>query len=210
MKKEYFILIGALIFAGFVFFKMKKNNKNTNNMNDEKGKKLTKEEESEITSSADESKNGNYDSKYNKLILNNFNKSGKNVGQRGNNPLNIRASYDKWQGERGLQIAGKNGKFTVFENLKYGTRAAFRLIKNYIKSGNNTINKIISKWAPSSDGNNTTNYINRVSKNTQIPREKVIDANDFETLKKIVAEMAIIETGIILKNDDLKYGFENS
>ena len=179
-------------------------------MNEEKGKTLTKEEEREITSSADESRNGNYDSKFNKLILNNFNKSGKNAGQRGNNPLNIRASYDKWQGERGIQIAGKNGKFVVFENLKYGTRAAFRLIRNYIKSGTNTINKIISKWAPSSDGNNTENYINRVSKNTQIPKDKVLEVNDFETLKKIIAEMAIIETGIILKQDELKYGFENS
>lgn len=208
MKKEYFILMGALLLAGFVFFKNRKKNKN--NMTEEKGRRLTAEEESEITSSADESKNGNYDSKFNKLILNNFNKSGKNAGQRGNNPLNIRASKDKWQGEKGLQIAGRNGKFVVFENLKYGTRAAFRLIKNYIKNGNNTINKIISKWAPSSDGNNTTNYINRVSKNTQIPKEKIIDGNDFETLKKMVAEMAIIETGIILKNDELKYGFENS
>lgn len=209
MKKEYLILIGSLLLAGFVFFKMKKNNKN-NTMNNEKGRQLTKEEESEITSSADESRNYNYDSKFNKLILNNYNKSGKNVGQRGNNPLNIRANRDKWQGEKGLQIAGTNGKFVVFENLKYGTRAAFRLIKNYIKSGNNTINKIITKWAPSSDGNNTTNYINRVAKNTQIPKEKIIETNDFETLKKIVAEMAIIETGIILKQDELKYGFENS
>lgn len=208
MKKEYFILIGSLLLAGLVFLKHKKNNKN--NMKEETGRQLTAEEESEITSSADESKNYNYDSKFNKLILNNYNKYGKNVGQRGNNPLNIRASRDKWQGEKGLQIAGKNGKFVVFDSLKYGTRAAFRLIKNYIKNGNNTINKIISKWAPSSDGNNTTNYINRVSNNTQIPKEKVIDSNDFETLKKIVAEMAIVETGIILKNDDLKYGFENS
>lgn len=210
MKKEYLILIGSLLLAGFVFFKMKKNNKNTTTMNNEKGRQLTKEEESEITSSADESRNYNYDSKFNKLILNNYNKSGTNVGQRGNNPLNIRASRDKWQGEKGLQIAGRNGKFVVFENLKYGTRAAFRLIKNYIKSGNNTINKIITKWAPSSDGNNTTNYINRVAKNTQIPKEKIIETNDFETLKKIVAEMSIIETGIILNDDELKYGFENS
>lgn len=208
MKKEYFILIGSLLLAGFVFFKNRKNNKK--NITEENGRQLTAEEESEITSSADESKNYNYDSKFKKLILNNYNKSGKNVGQRGNNPLNIRASRDKWKGEKGLQIAGKNGKFVVFENLKCGTRSAFRIIKNYIKSGNNTINKIITKWAPSSDGNNTSNYINMVAKNTQIPKDKVIEANDFETLKKIVAEMAIIETGIILKNDDLKYGFENS
>lgn len=74
-------------------------------------------------------------------------------GIRNNNPLNIRHSTNKWQG---MAPSQSDRAFVQFTARKYGYRAAFVLIRNYIGLHHaNTIGKIIARWAPSSDGNNT-------------------------------------------------------
>ena len=115
-------------------------------------------------------------------------------GIRNDNPLNIRHGKSQWVGMRKVQT---DKSFVQFVNRLMGYRAAFVLIRNYIKKGKDTIGKIIAKWAPSSDGNNTQSYINYVSKSTGIDASHVLKADDKDDLVNIVQSMAHMESGIV-------------
>lgn len=119
-------------------------------------------------------------------------------GIRNNNPLNIRRSRDKWQGMADRQT---DKAFVQFTDRKYGYRAAFIILKNYMKVDINTINRIIHRWAPSSDGNNTQSYIQFVSQTTDIPANRHLRFSDRNSLIALVRSMAQMESGII---EDIK------
>ena len=131
------------------------------------------------------------------------NPSGKNRGLKNNNPLNIRKSNDKFVGE--IQPSG-DAAFKQFESTKYGYRAAFRILNSYIKNGNNTIEKIVSRWAPSSDGNNTSSYIEHVEQRSGINRTKTIETEN-EKLR-IIQAMTQSETGIKPTLAELKEAYK--
>ena len=115
-------------------------------------------------------------------------------GIRNNNPLNIRHSKDKWQG-KALKQTDKS--FVQFKSRVYGYRAAFKILHTYITKGKDTIGKIIAKWAPSSDGNNTQSYINYVSRTTGINASHALRWEDKDDLVEVVRSMAHMESGII-------------
>lgn len=88
---------------------------------------------------------------------------------KNNNPLNIRYNdSNKWQG----QVANNNG-FCVFSTPEWGWRAAMKLANSHIRRGHNTIEKLITKWAPPSE-NDTAGYIRFVQR-------KVYEATDRAT-----------------------------
>ncbi len=115
-------------------------------------------------------------------------------GIRNNNPLNIRHSKDQWQG-KALKQTDKS--FVQFKSRVYGYRAAFKILHTYITKGKDTIRKIIAKWAPSSDRNNTQSYINYVSSTTGINASHALRWEDKDDLVEIVRSMAHMESGII-------------
>ena len=115
-------------------------------------------------------------------------------GIRNNNPLNIRHGKSQWVGMRERQT---DKSFVQFKSRVYGYRAALVLLKNYIGKGKDTIGKIIAKWAPSSDGNNTQSYINYVSSTTGINACHALRWEDKDDLVEIVRSMAHMESGII-------------
>jgi hypothetical protein len=80
---------------------------------------------------------------------------------RNNNPLNIRRSGDRWEGQA---VKQKDPSFVQFAEMKYGWRAAFLLLTRtyYHKYRCYTIRKIIERWAPPNE-NNTRTYVERVS-----------------------------------------------
>lgn len=80
-------------------------------------------------------------------------------GIRNNNPGNIRVSTDAWQG---LADPKSDGAFFRFTTPEYGIRALAKVLMNYNKAGYNTIEKIISRWAPRTE-NDTDAYIYAVS-----------------------------------------------
>ena len=96
-------------------------------------------------------------------------------GLRNDNPLNIRHGKSQWVGTREKQT---DKSFVQFTESMYGYRAAFVLLKNYIGKGKDTIGKIIAKWAPSSDGNNTQSYINYASKSNGIHASHALNWED--------------------------------
>ena len=109
-------------------------------------------------------------------------------GIRNNNPLNIRRSADKWQGQINAITpnpsfpegkghingndssprGGREGVFCQFESMAYGWRAAFRLLCHtyYGKYKLRTIRDIIYRWAPPTE-NNTEGYIDFVCRQTK-------------------------------------------
>ena len=80
-------------------------------------------------------------------------------GIRNNNPGNIKHG-DTWKGE----IKSTDRTFEQFKDAEHGIRAIGVLLRTYNTKYNlDTIDGIISRWAPKSE-NQTQNYINFVSK----------------------------------------------
>lgn len=125
-------------------------------------------------------------------------------GYRNNNPLNIRIGSSSWLGK---VSPNTDGVFEQFKSMGYGFRAALKLLRNYISSGSNTIEKIISKWAPANE-NNTSSYIANVASRSGISKTKVIDRDDKESLISIAYAMAISENGSAPKRSDIEAGWE--
>ena len=111
-------------------------------------------------------------------------------GLRNNNPLNIRHSAEHFQGE----IAGTDKSFKTFSSPAYGYRAAFVILGTYLSQGCNTIEKIISHWAPPAE-NNTDSYIFQVEKYSGVPRNKVLTPAGGAEFIMIVAAMSFVENG---------------
>ena len=95
--------------------------------------------------------------------------SGRYFNPNANNPYNIRPigtakNFNGVIGDKeGFQGDKPIGLFLVFDELDNGIRAGMKnLVNGYFKRGINTVDKIINRYAPSSDGNNTNSYINNV------------------------------------------------
>lgn len=79
-------------------------------------------------------------------------------GVRNNNPFNIKVSSNRWKGKI-PQSEKKDKTFEEFYNLQCGIRAGVLLLKHYIADGCDTVDKIITRFAPPVE-NYTQNYIN--------------------------------------------------
>lgn len=124
-------------------------------------------------------------------------------GIRNNNPLNIRIGND-WLGEK---LPNTDGTFEQFTHMKYGLRAAFKLLRNYInKYGLNTIEKIIKRWAPSNE-NNTKEYIRSVCKQTGFDSSMQIDAANSCHMLALVKAMCVVENGQEIPLEDIVTGW---
>lgn len=120
----------------------------------------------------------------------------KSRGIRNNNPLNIRKG-NNWQGEKSPQT---DRDFEQFESMTMGVRAGMKILRNYITGDNghrqpiDTIEKIITRWAPPSE-NNTRKYIERVSALTGIHPRQTIWFNRRQDIVAIVDAMIRVECG---------------
>ena len=125
-------------------------------------------------------------------------------GIRNNNPLNIRIG-NTWLGER------KNPTDTAFEefvSIEYGYRAAFCVLRRYIRRyRKNTITAIVSTWAPSTE-NNTQRYIDFVARKLQISPSDIIDYGDKDMMVRLVAAMQLMECGVPADIAKIKKGYD--
>ena len=124
-------------------------------------------------------------------------------GLRNNNPLNIRHSRDRFQGE---VVPGSDRAFKQFTSMAYGYRAAFVTLATYLARGRNTVEKIVRAWAPPTE-NNTEGYINHVVQRSGVGRNKVLTAESGGDYRKIVAAMSHCENGIPANMADVEAGF---
>ncbi len=123
-------------------------------------------------------------------------------GLRNNNPLNIRHSADTFRGE----VEGTDRAFKTFSYMSYGYRAAFVILGTYLSRGLNTIEKIISRWAPPSE-NNTFDYVEIVELLSDVPRDKVLTATDGADYIQIVAAMSFVENETAPDFSQVESGF---
>jgi len=110
-----------------------------------------------------------------------------------NNPGNIEHDGELWQGEI---FPGQNKRFKTFSSIAYGYRAMFINLVGYLNNGYNTIDKIISTWAPAKE-NDTQKYIQDVVSWTGISKDTVITKNDPDKIIKIVCAISRKENGLI-------------
>ena len=143
-------------------------------------------------------------------------------GIRNNNPLNIRLSSDKWQGQinrkgnidgnssLSSERAGGEAVFCQFSSMEYGWRAAFVILcKTYYgKYKLRTIRDIVSRWAPAKE-NNTPAYIRHVSDYTGIgPDRDLGDPQTHPTNWLLIGyAMAVMENGKTLPPIPMIKGF---
>lgn len=112
-------------------------------------------------------------------------------GIRNNNPLNIRIG-NSWLGEVKKPT---DNEFEQFVHISYGLRAGFILLKRYINRYKlNTIEKIISRWAPGNE-NNTRSYIDHVAKRMNIDPDTPLHYEDKSRMCDLVYEMVYEENG---------------
>lgn len=125
-------------------------------------------------------------------------------GIRNNNPLNIRIG-NTWLGEVPNPT---DSDFEQFVSIRYGLRAAFVILRRYIRRyGRNTPAKIIRAWAPAVE-NNTQRYIEVVCKRSLIAPDEVIDYADKKTMVRLVKAMAFVECGVQLDDDVVSSSYD--
>jgi len=101
--------------------------------------------------------------------------AGATRGLRNNNPGNIR--YAGQASATGQDAQG----FAIFPNLNTGIQEANRQLDLYAKRGINTIEAIVSKWAPKNE-NDTQSYIGRLEKQLGINRGAQLTPADRQRL----------------------------
>lgn len=127
-------------------------------------------------------------------------------GLRNNNPLNIRIG-NNWLGERAPRDCD-DPEFEQFVAMVYGIRAAFCIIRRYIRHYHrNTIRLIIRSWAPAHE-NDTLNYIEVVSREMGIDPDAPILFEDKPTICALVRAMAHVEVGQSLPLADFEKAYD--
>lgn len=125
-------------------------------------------------------------------------------GLKNNNPLNIRKGQS-WVGE---VEESNDPDFEQFYEMKFGLRAAFIILRTYLKiHGCCNISLIIHRWAPPNE-NNTEDYISFVCRYTGLDRYQKIQFEDKEKIIKIVQAMAIVESDKYLTFQDLEEAYD--
>lgn len=112
-------------------------------------------------------------------------------GIRNNNPLNIRITDNHWLGK---DVPAKDDAFETFDTMAHGIRAAAKILLKYAGRGINTINGIISHFAPNTE-NPTDAYAETVSSNTGFDRDEQIDVTQAPVLLPVLKAMASVECG---------------
>ena len=127
-------------------------------------------------------------------------------GLRNNNPLNIRIG-NNWLGERPPSECSDD-QFEEFVAMKYGLRAAFCIVRRYIRHYHrSTIRQIVTSWAPAHE-NNTESYVQLVSRETGINPDDQVVYEDKPTMCAIVRAMAHVEVGQTLPLADFEKAYD--
>lgn len=106
-------------------------------------------------------------------------------GIRNNNPGNLRS----WGN------TPRVGGFAAFPNAQAGLSAMARQLGLYGQRGVDTLTGIVSRWAPSSDGNNVAAYIGDMMKQTGFGAAQHLNMSDPDTLQRLMSGIIMHENG---------------
>ena len=129
------------------------------------------------------------------------------IGERNNNPLNIRkVPGQRWKGEILPSIQGGDGggSFVRFSSMEYGIRAAFCILDTYRRKYQDVcVEDIIARWAPPSE-NATSEYIRTVCRLTGFGgKERLAE----DQLPALIYAMAFVECGAHISKETILKGF---
>jgi hypothetical protein len=112
-------------------------------------------------------------------------------GIRNNNPGNLRPDPNyQWAGATGV-----SGGIVTFGDSLFGIRAlALDLFNKNTRDGLNTLEKLISKYAPENE-NDTASYVKTVASKTALKADAEISLRDASTCRKIITEIIAYENG---------------
>lgn len=114
-------------------------------------------------------------------------------GLRNNNPTNLRPSGDDW---KGLRVPQTDPGYLQFITNFYGLRAgAKNLLTYYRKHGRRTVHDIIWNWAPPSDNNPTSDYIQHVARDLGVDPHDKIHLENGNNLRALMESMIRVECG---------------
>lgn len=102
-----------------------------------------------------------------------------NKGERLHNPFNLEKNPQiHWQGEvpKSPEVT-----FCEFESDLYGLRAGFLNLKNQISEGYNTVEKLVTKYAPPSE-NDTAAYVKAVCQRMGRNQGDILSFTDLKPL----------------------------
>ena len=128
------------------------------------------------------------------------------LGERNNNPLNIRkVPGTHWRGEVSSPLGEVGrGAFVRFSSIAWGLRAAFCILRTYRdKYKLVCIEDIITRWAPPTE-NDTRKYICDCCKLTGFGGKERLTENDWP---RLVGAMARLESGMNLTEEQIQQGF---
>lgn len=110
----------------------------------------------------------------------------KNV--RNKNPLNIEKGAD-W---KGLQALQNDDRFAQYTHAEYGFRAGYIILLQYLERGDDNLQKIINKWAPSGtdDKNHTDNYIDYIADKVELSPSETVTP---DLLPELMLHMSVFE-----------------
>ena len=122
------------------------------------------------------------------------------IGQRINNPMNLRQFGQGFLGDE-----GEEDSFIKFRDPAYSYRAADMVLDKYGRDyGINTIEDMISRYAPPSDDNPTEAYIDFVSQQTGIGSGDPVDLQDPELRAQLMSPMAMLESRTEISPEDIR------
>jgi hypothetical protein len=122
---------------------------------------------------------------------------GSTRGERNNNPGNINlrngaGTVIPWQG---LSQTQTDSRFAQFTDVTYGIRALHKNTMTMFGRGLNTVQSIISAYAPPGDNNDTAAYISAVCKSTGFTPTQTLDLTDLPTVSALCNAIIIHENG---------------
>lgn len=124
-------------------------------------------------------------------------------GLRNRNPLNIRIG-NVWLGE---EPNPTDHEFEQFVAMEYGVRAAFVLLRRYIRHyRRTTIRAIIKAWAPANE-NNVEAYVATVAKHSHIDPDETLDYANEEQMIALFQGMCLVENGRTLDEKIVRKGY---
>lgn len=118
-------------------------------------------------------------------------------GERNNNPGNL-----NFAGQAGAMLEGSGGRFAKFQTAYDGLRAMARQLMLYAKRGINSVEGIISTWAPSSE-NNTGAYVNSISSRLGVDPKAALNLQNPQVLSQLMNGIIHHENGRNIYSSEL-------
>lgn len=118
-------------------------------------------------------------------------------GERNNNPGNL-----NFAGQAGATLERPGGRFARFDTAFDGLRAMGRQLSLYAQRGINTVEGIISTWAPSSE-NDTGAYVNAIAERLGVHPQAALNLQNPQVLGGLMNGIIHHENGRNIYSSDL-------